>query len=225
MATFASGTGARAGRRRFTAAVVVVAGIVASCTSDSPSVPSPAAQRHAASAFLAAWRRSLEGTWAVDAVFERRVGTKRVTYDVHEARRPPDHLRVAGGTVEGRVNGRVVACTTGADGALTCRDGGPAPSYPDEVRKELDLLSGYFFAANPLYRAEASGAGCFHLVLRHPILAPPYGQTARFCFDAKTGAPSLSEVHKRGSVDVTHTTAVRAEPTAADLTPPAAPGG
>ncbi|HZQ84132.1 MAG TPA: hypothetical protein VFA83_04810 [Acidimicrobiales bacterium] len=224
MATSASGTSARSGLRRLTATAIVVTGLVAGCTNDKPSVPSLTAQRRAATAFLAAWRRSLEGTWAIDAVFERRIGTKRVTYDVHEARRPPDHLRVAGGTVEGSVNGRVVACTTGADGALTCRDGGPASPYPDEVRKELDLLSGYFFAANPLYRAEAAGTGCFHLVLRHTILAPPYGQTARFCFDAETGAPSLSEVHKRGSVDVTHTTAVRAEPTAADLTPPAAPG-
>src|SRR5690348_5243293 len=105
-----------------TAAALVM---LAACTSHhSTATPSPTAQHEAATAFVAAWKRSLEGTWAVDAVFERRVGTKRITFDVHEARRPPDHLRTAGGTVEGRINGRVLACTTGADGVLTCRDGG-----------------------------------------------------------------------------------------------------
>lgn len=232
MATFASGTGARAGRRRFTAAVVVVTGvlvtgIVAGCTSDKPSVPSAATRRRAATAFLAAWRRSLEGTWAVDEVFERRVGTKRITDEIHEARRPPDHLRVAGGTVDGRVNGRIVACNTGAANQLVCRDGGPAPPYADEVRSELDTLAGYFAGANPLYLAGDAGGGCFELTLQHPILAPPYGESARFCFDRRTGAPTQVEVRNRGSVDTTHATDVRAEPTAADLTLPAgaAPGG
>jgi len=202
-----------------TAAALVV---LAACTSHGgSSAPSPAAQRTSAHAFLAAWRRSLEGTWAVDAVFERTVGTKRITVDVHEARRPPDHLRVAGGTVSGSVNGRVVACTTGADGALTCRDGGPAPPLADDVAKELATLSGYFAGPDPLYRADQRGGGCFTLVLERTILAPPYGESSRFCFDTRTGAPTQVEVRKRGSVDVTHTTAVRAEPTAGDLTPPA----
>jgi len=205
-----------------TAAALVM---LAACTSHhSPAMPSPVAQRTAADAFVAAWKRSLEGTWAVDAVFERRIGTKRLTFDVHEARRPPDPLRVAGGTVEGSVNGRVVACTTGTDGALTCRDGGPAPPYADEVAKEVATLAAYFNGADPLYRAAAAGGGCFELVLRHTILAPPYGESARFCFDARTGAPTQVEVHKRGSVDVTHTTAVRAAPTAGDLTPPTGAG-
>jgi len=198
--------------------------MLAACTSHSPATPSPVAQRKAASAFVAAWKRSLEGTWAVDAVFERRIGTKRITFDVHEARRPPDHLRTAGGTVEGRVNGQLVACTTGADGALTCRDGGPAPPFADDVAKEVAILSGYFDGSEPLYRAEVQGGGCFGLVLRHTILAPPYGESARFCFDARTGAPTQVEVRKRGSVDVTRTTAVRAEPTVGDLTPPTGAG-
>ena len=222
MATSASAT--TAGVRRgpgLTAALLVLA----ACTSHHPSPPpSPAAERRAATAFLTAWKRSLTGTWAVDAVFERRIGTKRITFDVHEARRPPDHLRTAGGTVEGRVNGRVVACTTGADGALTCRDGGVAPPYDDDVDKEMATLSGYFAGSAPLYRAAAQGRDCFELVLRRTILAPPYGESSRFCFDARTGAPVQVEVRKKGSVDVTRTTAVRANPTAADLTPPGAAG-
>lgn len=201
-----------------TAAALVM---LASCTSHGgSSTPSPAAQRKNRTAFLAAWKRSLEGTWAVDAVFERRVGTKRLTSDVHEARRPPDHLRVAGGTAEGRLAGRVVACTTGPDGTVACRDGGPAPPYEDEVSKEMATLSGYFAGPDPLYRADEQEGGCFGLVLVRTILAPPYGESARFCFDARTGAPTDVEVRKRGSVDITHTTSVRAEPTAGDFTPP-----
>jgi hypothetical protein len=205
-----------------TAAALVM---LAACTSHHrPAPPSPVAQRKAATAFVAAWKRSLEGTWAVDAVFERRIGTKRITFDVHEARRPPDHLRTAGGTVEGRVNGQLVACTTGAEGALTCSNGGPAPPFADDVAKELATLSGYFAGSDPLYRANQLSGGCFELLLRHAILAPPYGESARFCFDPRTGAPTRVEVRKRGSVDVTRTTAVRAEPTAGDLTPPTGAG-
>ncbi|MBV9665734.1 MAG: hypothetical protein JOZ37_17345 [Actinobacteria bacterium] len=201
-----------------TAAALVM---LAACTPHGgSSAPSPAADRRSADAFLAAWRRSLTTTWAIDAVFERRVGSKHVSYDIREARRPPDHLRDAGGSVEGQVNGRVVGCTPLSTGGVTCRDGGPAPAYDDEVRSELDTLAGYFSGTNPLYRAASLGGGCFGLTLRRTILAPPYGQTARFCFDRATGAPSSSEVHKRGSVDVTRATAIRAKPTPADLTPP-----
>jgi hypothetical protein len=213
----------RSGWARFVhVAAVGLAAVLVACTTHHrpPPVPSAAAQRRGAAAFLAAWRRSLEGTWAIDGVFERRVGTKRLTFDVHEAQRPPDHLRVSGGTVEGRIGGRVLACTTGAEGNLTCRDGGVAPPYDDDVKRELDTLATYFAGPQPLYRAEAEGADCFGLTLLHNILAPPYGKTARFCFDHKTYAPRLSEVHKQGSLDVTRATAVRARPTAADLTPP-----
>jgi hypothetical protein len=208
--------------------VGLVMGMVAlgACTTQHRrAAPSSPDQRRAVTAFLAAWRRSLEGTWAIDAVFERRIGTKRITFDVREARRPPDHLRTAGGTVEGSVAGRVVACTTGSDGALTCRDGGPAPAYNDDVDKQMATLSAYFAGSEPLYRANDRGGGCFELVLRRTILAPPYGESSRFCFDPRTGAPKQVEVRKRGSVDVTITTAVRAEPTAADLTPPSGAAG
>lgn len=202
-------------------AVALLAASVGACTRHprAAEVPPPAAQRRAADAFLAAWRRSLEGTWAVDGTFERTVGTRRLAYDVREAQRPPDHLRVSGGTVEGRINGRTLACTTDADGQLSCRDGGPAPPYEDDVRGELDTLATYFAGPAPLYRAEIQGGDCYGLVLLRGILAPPYGESARFCFDHATGAPRLSEVHKRGSLDVTRVN-VRATPTAADFTPP-----
>jgi hypothetical protein len=165
----------------------------------------------------------LEATWAVDSTFERRIGAKGLAYDVHEAQRPPERLRVAGGTVSGRIGGRVLACTTGADGKLSCRDGGPAPPYDDDVRRQLDTLATYFAGSRPLYRAEVQGGNCFRLVLQRAILTPPYGETARFCFDRPTGAPTRSEVHKRGSLDVIKVVTVRAEPTVADLTPPAPP--
>ena len=211
---------------RTAAALALTVAVVASasCTAHrrSASAPSPAAQRRSADRFLAAWRRSLEGTWAIDATFERRAGTRRLSFEVHQAQRPPDRLRVAGATVEGRVGGRTVGCTTDASGQRSCRDGGPAPPYDDDVRSQVDTLATYFAGPAPLYRAEVSGGTCFGLVLQRAILSPPYGERARFCFDRATGAPTLSEVHKRGSVDVTRAVAVRV-PTAADLTPPSPP--
>ena len=185
---------ARARRARFPrVAMVTLAALFAACTSHprTTPVPSAAAQRSAADTFVAAWRRSLEGTWAVESVFERRIGTRRLTDDVREAQRPPDRLRVAGGTVEGRVNGHTLACNTGADGQLACRDGGPAPPFEDDVRRQLDTLAGYFAGPVPLYRAEVRGGDCYGLVLLRSILAPPYGETARFCFDHATGAPAV----------------------------------
>jgi hypothetical protein len=207
--------------RLIAGAAATLALVLVACTNHPrpAAAPSLAAQRRSADRFMAAWRRSLGGTWAVDATFERRVGTKRLASDVHEAQRPPDRLRTAGGTVEGRIAGRVIGCTTGADGQLSCRDGGPALPYEDDVRRQLDALGTYFVGSHPLYRSELRAGGCFALVLQRGILAPPYGETARFCFDPATGAPTLTEVHKRGSVDVTRAVAVRT-PTVADLTPP-----
>src|SRR4051812_49706066 len=77
----------------------------------------------AAPAFLAAWRRSLTGTYVLDERIDRRlVDGRRVTTEARLAQRPPDRVRVSGGRVEGWRDGRRLACATGPEGAITCED-------------------------------------------------------------------------------------------------------
>jgi len=204
----------------------VVAGFLLSasgCTTTHHAVPSAAEDRRAADAFLAAWRRSLVTTWAVDSTFERQVGTKKLAYEIRMAQRPPDRVRVAGDTVDARVGGQAFACGTGADGQLACRST-PATPYDADVNSQVATLAGYFRAPHPLYRARVQAGGCFGLELLQNILAPPYGRTALFCFDAKTGAPVRTEIRRTGSTDVTSATSVRAQPTQAELAPPTTTG-
>jgi len=205
----------------FAGAIALAAVAQAACSrhASSPAVPDP----HASAAFLSAWRRSLVSTWALDATFERRVGKARIAYDIRQAQRPPDHLRVAGGTVDASLHGQVLACSTGSDGRSSCR-AAPAPPFDDEVAAQMKTLGSYFAAPAPLYRAHADKNDCFTLTLLRPILAPPYGQTARFCFDRATGAPVRTEITRSGSTDLTVATSVRARVTDADLTPPPAAG-
>jgi hypothetical protein len=179
----------------------------------------PAETRAAADAFLAAWRRSRLATWAVDARFERRLADGReLTTEVHLAQRPPDRVSIGLGSVEARRGGRRLACATATDGAVVCRDGGPARPYRDEVDAELRNLAGYV-GARGFYAVAAEAGRCFRLRLRVAILTPPYGQRARFCFDPDTGAPVRSELERREATDRTVAFRVDGRPTDADLDP------
>lgn len=174
----------------------------------------------AAEAFLAAWEHMLNGTWVVRAVFTRHVpGRQPLVGEIHEAQRPPDRLRRGLGTIEARVNGRRTACAQPADGPVQCRDGGPAPPYEEDVAAELALLRGYVTGAGRLYDVGAENRGCFRLTLRARILAPPYGDTARLCFDAATGALRSVDVERGQARDETRAIEIRPDPTEADLTP------
>jgi hypothetical protein len=181
-----------------------------------PAVEQPAAAR----AFLAAWRQSRNGTWAVDGTFERVMGGRAVlTVAVHMAQRPPDLLRTGLGSVKAVQTGRRLACAADAGGVLHCSDAGPAPPYRDEVRSELAVLRTYVVGPGRLYGVVADGADCFVLRLRGSYLTPPYGQRARFCFDDATGAPVRSEVERFEATDRTVAVSVRARVSDADLDP------
>src|SRR5205814_10543112 len=94
------------------------------------AAPTTTVDARAAAAFVAATRRSLEGTWKVAEHFERTAKDgRKLTADQRRVQRPPDSLLVAGGTVTAQRNGRRLACATGAGGALRCSDAGPAPPF------------------------------------------------------------------------------------------------
>jgi hypothetical protein len=170
----------------------------------------------AVDAFLAAWRRSLTGTYATHQVVERRLVSGRTfSSEVTLAQRPPDRIRVDSSGTEGRVGGRRFGCVP--DGG--CRFGGDAPPYAKDVDDEMGLLRAIVASETPLYATAYSdaGAGCFLLVLRARVLAPPYGEDATFCFDAATGALRTSVVHRAEATDTTTTVDLRAGVRPSDL--------
>src|SRR5205823_5893810 len=167
----------------------------------------------AATKLVHAIRRSLTSTWAVDERFDRISTTgQRIGADQHRAQRPPDRVTKAAGTVDARVGGRIVACAPDPSGTQQCRDGGPAPPYDDDVALGVAAIDKLVHGASdpPLYAVADEGKGCFRLRLLQPrYIAPPYGTTARLCFDPATGAPIRTEINRPEGSDVTVATAVR----------------
>jgi hypothetical protein len=187
--------------------------------------PSHVIAPDAAQPFLDAWRRSRTGTWAVDGRFERVTSAgKRLAAAIHLAQRPPDRLVTGLGSIAARRGERRLACSPSEDGALHCRDGGPAPPYEQEVAEDLRVLATYVIGQGALYNVRADN-GCFALRLRARYLTPPYGDRARFCFDGPTGAPVRSEIQRPEARDLTVADQVRAQPTEADLDPERWGGG
>jgi hypothetical protein len=123
------------------------------------------------------------------------------------------------GAVVGRVDGRVVNCATGSTGVFRCGPGTPAPDYESEVEREVVILRSYFEAPLSLYSLRVEGA-CFALRLERRYPSPPYGERARFCFDAETGAPVRQEIARPEGSDAQTAVEVRAHVDDADLQPP-----
>jgi hypothetical protein len=180
----------------------------------------------ATGAFLAAWRRSLVATYSVAWQFERRRpdGSVVVTAVLRRAQRPPDVLVRGPDGVRGRLGGRRVGCLAGPEGEPVCRDGGPAPPYAADVAAELRLLRSLVVGPGAAYRARPGRErGCFVLVLRARLVAPPYGEDATFCFDAGTGAVVRSVVHRAEVTDTHVAVSLRDRVEAADLALPGVP--
>ena len=204
-------------------ALLALAGaIVAAVVMGSPAtIRGPRAAR----AFLAAWEDSRQGTYAVEYRFTRVLADGRRFEGVTTlAQRPPDRLFVGLGTVDGTVDGKRVDCTTAPSGELRCFSGAPAGDYDDEVAAEIERLRPYVEGDNPLYRASWDGEACFALVLALDLPTAPYGTSARFCFDAATGAPTVTEVRKPEGTDTSEADHVRTEVTDADFERPGGAG-
>jgi hypothetical protein len=174
----------------------------------------------ASGAFLAAWERSLRATYAVTWQFERRRadGTLVLAAEVRRAQRPPDVVVRDTGGVRGRVGGRRIGCLAGPSGPV-CRDGGPAAPYDADVAAELRLLRALVAGPGAAYRVRPAGRGCFVLVLRARLVAPPYGEDATFCFDGRTGALVRAVVHRAEVTDTHRAVALRSRVDQRDLAP------
>ena len=205
--------------------VVVVLAFVAAnqFITESSSQPGP----DASEAFVSAFQRSLEGTYAVRATYSRVLDDGRtLRSDAAVIQRPPDSLHRQFGGLSGTVDGRPVSCSTNASGTYFCgpsggsaggasADGG-ITAAAKTVATQIETLRSYF-QEPALYRVTQDGADCFDLTQQRAAGIPPYGSSARFCFDQSTGAIRLLRQNLEGAVDTFEATSVRSEVADADL--------
>jgi len=196
--------------------LVIDVGLVVARTGDDadPGVP--------AEDLLDAYRRSREVTFAEVRTFTRTAPDGRsLSYEERLVQVPPDdRLLIGGGAASGRLDGRVLRCSTDAAGASRCFEGDEASPWEEEVAAEVGNFEALVVGPDRLYDVEAGPEdGCFTLVLARDMLAPPYGDQAVFCFDEATGAPSRVEIHRPEAVDLVEATEIRTEVTPADLRP------
>jgi len=179
-----------------------------------PKVPAA----DASAEFLAAYQRSLEGTYVVHADFTRRLDSGAIlTSSAMVAQRPPDTLRKQFGGISGTVNGHIVGCTTKPDGGFHCSPTADAPPFEQTVQQSVQTMTSYFTETPPLYRAVRYGKDCFELIQNRPSAVLPYGSQARFCFDEVTGAVTTLIEKLEGAVDTFEATEVRGSVTPEDF--------
>jgi hypothetical protein len=178
----------------------------------------------AAQSFLDAWERSRLGTYVVESTFRREHPDGSFSASTRIVQRPPDRLSIGLGGVEGTLDGHILRCATDTSGDFECFDGPEAGDYREQVDKEIENLEGAVRGSRPLYLVESDGPGCFRLVLALAFPSPPYGDSARFCFDDDTGATVLIEIRRGDAVDTTTAISVRSEVTEADLEVPEGAG-
>jgi len=196
-------------------AVVVVVVVVVVATRDVTTSTAP--DGSAARSFVAAWRRSLEGTWTARGDTEQGA----LSNPLVEVQRPPDRLTREGRTISGRLGGRSVSCVVDPTGAERCHDGGAAGAYGDDVDRQVAIITGQVGGPAPIYLVQRDATGCFALRLSVAMAAPPYGERSRFCFDGVTGGPTRRETTRGSVTEVQRFTSVTPTVAEADLALPA----
>jgi hypothetical protein len=173
----------------------------------------------AAAAFLDAWQRGRFETFVVESRFTRSVeGRSGLASESVLVQDPPTRILRQMGSVTGRVGDREIACTTPPTGGLQCLPGRRLPSYDREALDELAVLRRYVQGPGRLlYFVDRPDDGCFRLRLAVEMPDPPLGETARYCFDDATGAPTRSEIIRRQGRDLTEAVSIRTEITEDDL--------
>jgi len=202
------------------AALLLATAIVAAGVIGSP--PRSRRGAGAVATFLAAWEHKLRGTYVVDATVTRTVASSsgQLVAPLRIVQRPPDRLTYGYGDATGRTKDATLRCPSTPSGASPCFTSPGALSYDDDVAQELATLRTYIEGAKPLYSLVDFRDGCFRADLALQFPAPPWGNQALFCFDAATGAPSLTVIDHGDVVERTVAAAIRPRVDDADLQVP-----
>jgi hypothetical protein len=190
--------------------------LVTSGSLDNRATATPA--KPATAAFLAAFNRSLLGTYVVDATFTRRKdGVGTLTSESEKAQAPPNHLTREFGGVTGALNGYVVGCSTGPAGKYLCSPTKATENYSTFVATAMRNLRSYFAPRGPLYAVAASGKDCFDLTQVGVLANAPYGTFAHMCFDPATGAMSYLRQNLEDATDTFEAVHISSQVSAADF--------
>jgi hypothetical protein len=198
---------------------LVAAGVLALVLRDDGDGDAGPPPAEAADALLEAWERSRTVEVVVRSDFTRTFPDGReVAYAQRLVQRPPDDRLVIGaGSASGRLDGRIIRCNVVDGGPPECVQGQEAVPYDEEVAAELADLASLVDPDTGAYEVRVDEEGCFGLTLVAEVFAPPYGNTARFCFDEASGATSEAVIERDEAVDRTEAVEIRTEVTAADL--------
>lgn len=169
-----------------------------------------------AKAFITAWQRFREATFRADYTFVRRFPDGR-TLEAQRSitQQPPRRVvRQLGGVVSLGQEGQS-SCDTVDDKSVCTPAAGI--DYEASVHDELVAWASAFAGDKPAYLVEVPEPGCYELTLAQPLPAAPYGDAARFCFDAATGALSQRQIIRQTAVDTEQAVQLSATVTEADF--------
>jgi hypothetical protein len=211
----APGLAARGAAAGVVVGLLAAGGLIASGALDGRATPVPT--KPATEEFLAAYARSLETTYVVEARFTRRLDSGRTLQSAaFVAQRPPDRITREFGGINGIVNGHQIACSTDTAGQYHCGPAAAAQDYTAMSAQQVATMRSYF-GAPPAYRVSKAGDHCFDLVQARPLPTPPYGSAARMCFDPVSGAMSYLREDLEGAVDTFEAVTIRTAVSAADF--------
>jgi hypothetical protein len=176
----------------------------------------PADHQANARAFILAWQKYRQSTFRVELTFERTLADGRsLKTERVMVQQPPRRVVRQTGSVSAIEGGATVSCDTVEDQTV-CTPSTTA-DYDRLVNDELVAWATAFAGATPTYIVEAPEPGCYGLRLVRPLVAAPYGSTARFCFDAASGALRSREVDRDTATDTEEATRISTTVTDADF--------
>jgi hypothetical protein len=173
---------------------------------------------------LDAWRAYRDGTFVVELAAERTsLSGAPLTYTRVLVQEPGRRLSIQGGSSTYDTATESVSCEPVGD-VNRCTPG-PGVDFAAATEEELAAWRSALEGDRAPYAITSPEAGCFELALVRGMASPPYGQTARLCFDAATGALVERRITFTSGTDSEEATTVRATPTEADWDRGAATGG
>jgi hypothetical protein len=171
--------------------------------------PYPDDQAANAQAFLAAWRRYREATFVVESTFVRELpGGEDLEVDRIVVQDPPRRLVRQGGSVS--VSGDDTSMSCEPIGSETVCTTFAGVDYEAGIREELGAWATAVTGDAPAYAVAVPQPGCYDLQLVTDLVAPPYGEATRVCFDEETGAIRSRQVTRTSGIDTEEATSIRA---------------